>query len=123
MGAELELSGLGPLTLMRMLTQTGDRLPLGPPALMMSPQQEQPGQIPDEMVRKRDAKYDISTPRRGEDRVEDIEGPATLDPCSDLWRTTGKGWAVDLKEVPMSLGGPTPIATMQSVANPNPATE
>lgn len=86
---------------------------MGPPALMMSPQAEEPGQIPGEMVKKRDAKYDLSTAGRAENRW-DLEGPESLNPLSDRWRTTGKGWAVDLKEVDMSLGGSNPLATMEA---------
>ena len=78
----------------------GDKLPLGAPALMMSPQQEEPGRIPEEMVRQRDAKYDLSSSGRVENRAN-IVGPSVLNPLADRWRTTGKGWAVDFKEVPM----------------------
>lgn len=95
--------------------RTGDRLPLGPPALMMSPQPVEPGRIPDEMVKKRDAKYDISTSHRAEKR-ENIESPKPFHPLADRWMTTGKGWAVDLKEVPLSLGGNTPTATLDAAA-------
>ncbi|KAG0559744.1 hypothetical protein M758_10G121600 [Ceratodon purpureus] len=97
----------------------GDRLPLGPPALMMSPQQVEPGRIPDEMVKTRDAKYDISTSNRAVKRETSIEGPASFHPLSDRWMTTGKGWAVDLKEVPIALGGSTPLATLDA-AQPHP---
>lgn len=78
----------------------GDKLPLGAPALMMSPQQEEPGRIPKEMVRQRDAKYDLSSSGRVENRAN-IVGPLALNPLADRWRTTGKGWAVDFKEVAM----------------------
>jgi hypothetical protein len=80
----------------------------------MSPQQADPGRIPDEMVKKRDAKYDISTENRAVKREGSIEGPKAFDALSDRWMTTGKGWAVDLKEVPMSLGGSTPLATLDA---------
>jgi len=94
----------------------GDRLPLGPPALMMSPQQVEPGRIPDELVKQRDAKYDISTVHRAEKRESSIKGPHPSDPLADRWMTTGTGWAVDLKQVPISLGGSTPLATLDAAA-------
>lgn len=94
----------------------GDRLPLGPPALMMSPQQVEPGCIPYELVRQRDAKYDISTVHRAEKRESSIKGPHSFDPLADRWMTTGTGWAVDLKQVPISLGGSTPLATLDAAA-------
>lgn len=92
----------------------GDRLPLGPPALMMSPQQAEPGNIPHDMVKTRDAKYDISTDTRASKREYSIEAPETFRPLSDRWMTTGKGWAIDLKEVPMALGGSTPLASLDA---------
>jgi len=80
---------------------------------MMSPQQVEPGRIPDEMVKQRDAKYDISTAHRAQNR-DSIESPEPSHPLADRWMTTGHGWAVDLKEVPMSLGGSTPLATLDA---------
>lgn len=80
----------------------GDVLPMGMPALMMSPQAEEPGRIPNDSVDKRDAMYGISSSSRKHNRA-DIPR-MTLDPNSDRWRATGKGFEVDLKEVVMSMG-------------------
>ncbi|CAM6034407.1 unnamed protein product [Sphagnum compactum] len=85
----------------------GDRLPLGPPALMMSPQEHPLGQIPEEMIKKRDAKYGLSTSELKASRA-DIEGPTVLHPLADYWKHTGKGWAVDLKEVEFKANGSQP---------------
>ncbi|KAL2641384.1 hypothetical protein R1flu_008971 [Riccia fluitans] len=94
----------------------GDRLPLGPPALMMSPQAQAPGQIRPELIKERDEKYHISTSEKAESR-KDIQGPELIHPLSDLWKTTGKGWAVDLKEVDMILRAGTPLADMDRNTN------
>jgi hypothetical protein len=79
----------------------GDRLPMGPPALMMSPQGEEPGRIPDDEVARRDAKYGFSSTSLEVDRadINDVQ----VDPNADRWRQAGKGFAVDLKEVLMTL--------------------
>jgi hypothetical protein len=81
----------------------GDTLPLGPPALMMSPQAQEPGRIPDASVAQRDARYDISSASRKQSRA-DIRGVGAVDPNADRWRHTGKGWAVELVDVLMALG-------------------
>lgn len=78
---------------------------MGMPALMMSPQAEEPGRIPNDSVDKRDAMYGISSSSRKHNRA-DIPR-MTLDPNSDRWRATGKGFEVDLKEVVMSMGWET----------------
>lgn len=79
----------------------GDRLPLGPPALMMSPQAQAPGRIPDDVVARRDGKYGVSSSSLKSDRA--VIGEMKVDPQADRWRRTGKGFAVDLKEVLMTL--------------------
>lgn len=81
----------------------GDVLPMGPPSLMMSPQKEDPGRIPDPSIQKRDAYYGISTPNMSKSRA-DIKDPESLDPNADRWRQTGKGWHVKLVDVLMALG-------------------
>jgi len=81
----------------------GDALPLGAPALMMSPQEQEPGRVPDASVAKRDAKYGISSSSRKQSRA-DIPGVERVDPDADRWKHTGKGWAVELVDVLMALG-------------------
>lgn len=89
----------------------GDRLPLGVPALMMSPQAENLGQIKEDLVKKRDDKYKIPTQEEAKNRV-DIEGPETIDPMADHWKKTGKGWVVEAKEVDMILNAGAPLSTL-----------
>jgi len=91
----------------------GDRLPLGVPALMMSPQGENWGQIKEDLVMKRDKKYKISTKEKAESRVE-IEGPEKIDPLADHWRKNGKGWVVEAKEVDMILNAGSPLSTLRA---------
>ncbi|BAT87254.1 hypothetical protein VIGAN_05060300 [Vigna angularis var. angularis] len=42
----------------------GDRLPMGAPALMMSPQAVSPGLVRAELVHERDAKYFLREPEK-----------------------------------------------------------
>lgn len=91
----------------------GDRLPFGFPALMMSPQKENLGQIKEELVKARDEKYRISKEEKAQSRLE-IEGPERIHPLADQWRKTGKGWAVDAKEVDMILNAGSPLSTLTS---------
>lgn len=81
----------------------GDALPMGAPALMMSPQEQEPGRIPDASVAKRDEVYKINSPSLKGSR-KDIRGLEKVDPNADRWRQTGKGWNVELVDVLMSLG-------------------
>lgn len=89
----------------------GDRLPLGMPALMMSPQPESWGQINEELVKKRDAKYKICTEDKVKSRRE-IEGPERMHPLADNWKNSGNGWVVEAKEVDMILKAGAPLSTM-----------
>ncbi|EFJ31989.1 hypothetical protein SELMODRAFT_144613 [Selaginella moellendorffii] len=87
----------------------GDRLPMGPPALMMSPQEECP--VDSKLVEARDKKYNISTTERAESR-RDIAGLSRVDPLADHWKASGKGMVVELKEVDMALPGPYPSSQL-----------
>ena len=69
---------------------------------MMSPQEVPMGQVDDELVKKRDKKYDISTHTLATDR-EDICQPEVMNPMADAWQKTRKGVVVQLKEVDMVL--------------------
>lgn len=70
---------------------------------MMSPQEQEPGRIPDASVAKRDEVYKINSQSLKESR-KDIRGLGKVDPNADRWRQTGKGWNVELVDVLMSLG-------------------
>ncbi|XWS15889.1 hypothetical protein CRYUN_Cryun34aG0041200 [Craigia yunnanensis] len=85
----------------------GDRLPLGAPALMMSPQGVNLGKIDPELVKKRDDKYNISTEAIQESRVE-IEEPEWINPQADYWKQHGKGFAIDIESTEMKLRAPFP---------------
>ncbi|EPS61039.1 hypothetical protein M569_13760, partial [Genlisea aurea] len=74
----------------------GDKVPLGAPALMMSAQGVNTGAVREEMIRRRDEKYGVSSEERKKSR-EDIAVPVTTNPYSDYWMTTGKGFAVDVQ--------------------------
>ncbi|GMH05194.1 hypothetical protein Nepgr_007034 [Nepenthes gracilis] len=85
----------------------GDKLPLGAPALMVSPQAEIMGLVNPELIVKRDEKYRITS----EDVIESragIEEPETISLHADHWRNTGKGFAIDVVQTEMKSGAPFP---------------
>lgn len=78
------------------LEKAGDKLPLGAPALMVSPQAEGPGRVKAELVGRRDEKYKISTTEIAEGRI-DVEEPEKENCEADYWRKhPGKGFAIDI---------------------------
>ncbi|XP_020106158.1 oil body-associated protein 2B-like [Ananas comosus] len=85
----------------------GDRLPLGAPALMMSPQAVDLGKVRPELVRRRDEKLGISTEDLRESRVE-MEEPEWINPNADYWKQHGKGFAVDAVPTEMKRTAPFP---------------
>ncbi|XVF87256.1 hypothetical protein PTKIN_Ptkin18bG0104300 [Pterospermum kingtungense] len=85
----------------------GDKLPMGAPALMMSPQGVKLGKIDPELVKKRDDKYNISTEAIQKSRLE-IEEPEWINPQADYWKQHGKGFAIDIEETEMKLRAPFP---------------
>lgn len=85
----------------------GDRLPLGAPALMMSPQGVKMGKVWPDMVKRRDDKYRISSEELKSSRVE-IEEPEWINPNADYWKQSGKAFAIDVQQVPMKLRAPFP---------------
>ncbi|XP_059439751.1 oil body-associated protein 2C-like [Corylus avellana] len=85
----------------------GDKLPLGAPALMISPQPVNLGQISPELVHRRDNKYNISTKVLRDSRVE-IAEPEWINPQADYWKQDGKGFAIDIKFTDMKLRAPFP---------------
>ncbi|KAL3820211.1 hypothetical protein ACJIZ3_006116 [Penstemon smallii] len=86
-------------------TDRGDKLPIGPPSLMMSPQGVNLGMVKPVLVTKRDDKYNISSDALKVARVE-IAEPEWINPQADYWRQHGKGFAVDVEESEMKLRAP-----------------
>ena len=85
----------------------GNRLPLGAPALWMSPQGVNLGKIDPELVNKRDDKYNISTEAIKESGLE-IEEPEWIIPQADYWKRHGKGFVIDIEQTEMKLRAPFP---------------
>ncbi|GAB2211325.1 hypothetical protein Droror1_Dr00016620 [Drosera rotundifolia] len=83
----------------------GDVLPMGEPALMMSPQPDLPGAVRPELVKKRDDKYSVKTESLGALRV-DVTGPIWINPNADYWRKNGKGFKVDVVLTEMKRHAP-----------------
>ncbi|KAK9064305.1 hypothetical protein SSX86_015685 [Deinandra increscens subsp. villosa] len=76
----------------------GDRLPLGAPALMMSPQIVNMGVINPELVHLRDNKFKISTDELRKSRANiPVSKPGNAR-VADYWMHTGKCFAVDIEE-------------------------
>ncbi|KAE8647728.1 oil body-associated protein 2C [Cucumis sativus] len=86
----------------------GDKLPMGAPALMMSPQATGVGMVREELLQKRDEYYNISTHAIKGSRVE-IEEPEWINPQADYWKQhDGKGFAIDIVPTDMKLRAPFP---------------
>ncbi|KAA8515032.1 hypothetical protein F0562_018181 [Nyssa sinensis] len=85
----------------------GDRLPLGAPALMMSPQEENLGILKPELVQKRDQKYKTSTENLKNARTS-IAVSESINPRADHWKQTGKGFAIDIEQTEMKTRAPFP---------------
>ncbi|KAI3710103.1 hypothetical protein L2E82_39877 [Cichorium intybus] len=85
----------------------GDRLPLGAPALMMSPQVVNMGVVQPELVLVRDNKYKISTADLRASRADiPVSKPGNAR-ASDFWMQNGKGYAIDIEQAEMKrLEGP-----------------
>ncbi|PIN06697.1 hypothetical protein CDL12_20760 [Handroanthus impetiginosus] len=88
-------------------TDRGDKLPMGPPALMMSPQPVNLGMVRPDLVLKRDDKYNISSDALKTARVE-IAEPEWINPQADYWKQHGKGFAVDMVTTKMKKMTPFP---------------
>ncbi|KAM0938340.1 putative Oil body-associated protein [Dioscorea sansibarensis] len=85
----------------------GDRVPLGAPALMMSPQGVNAGAVRPDLLKSRDGKYKMCTEELRESRLE-IEEPEWLNPNADYWKQHGKGFALDVMETDMKRMTPFP---------------
>ncbi|EES03609.1 hypothetical protein BDA96_03G319200 [Sorghum bicolor] len=75
----------------------GDRLPLGAPPLMVSPQADPAATVRPDLVRRRDDRYGFSTEELRVARA-DVEAPAEEHPAqqADYWLRHRKGFAVDV---------------------------
>ncbi|XP_021835466.1 oil body-associated protein 2A [Spinacia oleracea] len=76
-------------------TDRGDQLPIGEPALMVSPQGDVAGMVKAPLLQQRDEKYGLSSTKISDLRV-DISGPALINPNADYWLRHGKGFAIDV---------------------------
>ncbi|KAM0869399.1 hypothetical protein ACQ4PT_040681 [Festuca glaucescens] len=86
----------------------GDRLPLGAPALMVSPQAERIATVLPDLVRKRDQKYGFSTEELKAARA-DVDVPADPRPGqADYWVRHHKGFALDVVPHEMKRHAPFP---------------
>ncbi|KAK3023495.1 hypothetical protein RJ639_045082 [Escallonia herrerae] len=85
----------------------GDRLPLGPPALMMSPQPVNLGMVKPGLIQKRDDKYNISSEALKTARAE-IAEPEWINPQADYWKQHGKGFTIDVEPTEMKKRAPFP---------------
>ncbi|KAL1824110.1 hypothetical protein ACET3Z_010888 [Daucus carota] len=88
-------------------TDRGDRLPLGAPALMMSPQEAELGIIKIDLVKKRDDKYKMSTDALKKSRAS-LVLPESMNRMADYWKHAGKGFAMDVEETQMKTTAPFP---------------
>lgn len=77
-------------------TDRGDKLPIGPPSLMMSPQSEGVGVVKPELVKKRDDNYKLLKDDLVKSRVE-IAEPEWINPTADYWRQHEKCFEVDIE--------------------------
>ncbi|KAH7302778.1 hypothetical protein KP509_23G086500 [Ceratopteris richardii] len=82
----------------------GDKIPLGLPVLMMSPQESSPGLISEEAIRARDKRYDVSSTYLAQTRADIDVGLGAVHPSADHWKKNGKGFVIELKEVDMVKG-------------------
>lgn len=85
----------------------GDRLPLGAPALMVSPQGVNMGMVKPELNQKRDEKYKVSSDELRRKRI-DIAMPEVINPYADYWMQRGKGFAIDVHHAEMKSRAPFP---------------
>ncbi|WCJ27282.1 hypothetical protein M5689_009040 [Euphorbia peplus] len=80
----------------------GDKLPLGPPALMVSPQSVASAKVSANLVTLRDMKYNIKTDEIMKSR-DGIEEPPKLNPQADYWKQQGKGFVIELEQTEIKM--------------------
>lgn len=78
----------------------GDKIPLGLPALMMSPQDHPLRQIPHQEILRRDKESNINTESLFQSRTYIEPPPAGVDAMADFWKKENSGWDLELKKVP-----------------------
>ncbi|EPS60407.1 hypothetical protein M569_14396, partial [Genlisea aurea] len=88
-------------------TDKGDELPMGPPALMVSPQAADGAMVRPELVLNRDNRYNISGDALKRSRLELAE-PEWINPQADYWKQHGMGFAVDVQSTVMKTAAPFP---------------
>ncbi|XP_055805288.1 oil body-associated protein 2C-like [Solanum dulcamara] len=88
-------------------TDRGDKLPVGPPSLMMSPQAVNLGMVKPELIQKRDNKYNMSTDAIKRTRLE-IPEPEWINPEADYWKQHGKCFEIHIEDVEMKKIAPFP---------------
>ncbi|KAI3824529.1 hypothetical protein L1987_05989 [Smallanthus sonchifolius] len=88
-----------------LLLEYSDRLPLGAPALMMSPQIVNMGVINPELVLVRDRKFNISTDELRKARADIPASKPGNARVADYWMHTGKGFAIDIEQGEMKMLG------------------
>ncbi|XP_024983879.1 oil body-associated protein 2B-like [Cynara cardunculus var. scolymus] len=81
-------------------TDRGDKLPLGPPSLMMSPQAAEDGVVNLQIARERDESYNLSREDLMRSRIE-IPEPEWINPTADYWRQHKKGFKIDVESTEM----------------------
>lgn len=92
-----------------MVLRAGDRLPLGAPALMVSPQGVNMAMVKAELKIKRDERYGVSSDELGKQRAELAEAaPAPMNAYADYWMQTGKGFAIDVQQTEIKSTAPFP---------------
>uniref|UniRef100_A0A7N0T445 Uncharacterized protein n=1 Tax=Kalanchoe fedtschenkoi TaxID=63787 RepID=A0A7N0T445_KALFE len=86
----------------------GDMLPMGPPALMMSPQEHELGQVKRILVENRDSTYNMSRDALTQYR-NDIQGPeGGVNRHADHWTRTGEGFVLEVEHTEMKTIVPFP---------------
>lgn len=85
----------------------GDKLPIGVPELMMSPQGVGQGVLRPELVKRRDEKYNISTDELKHKRAE-IAEPEWINPIADYWKQHDKCFVLDIMTVEMNRNAQFP---------------
>ncbi|GAA0162424.1 hypothetical protein LIER_18518 [Lithospermum erythrorhizon] len=89
-------------------TDRGDKLPMGPPSLMMSPQAVNLGHIRPVLVQKRDDKYSINSEALKSARMELAE-PEWINPQADYWKQHGKCFKVEIEPAEMKQRNNVPF--------------
>lgn len=76
-------------------------MPMGAPALMMSPQETELGQVKSNLIERRDVKYNMSRDALRQYRSE-IKGPENgVNKNADYWTKTGKGFVLEVEKTEM----------------------